>query len=210
MKDLKSIFDLIDYEQFRKIPELFLIEKSISRLKTFMSGYFACEDFNQIKADSKPPFWLFFHYVCKFYNHNGSYHNWDGIILQNCNNDKKKALEEFFKRFDEFRKIQPLKGLISNINSESLKFYNSRMEKIEFEVDTKLGREVVDQFIIIKYDHDFGCEIYYLNEKQKVRPFFYRTIDETFQHFEREYGNSLEWSELSEANIDMKLSRYNY
>ena len=124
----KSIFELIDSESFRKRIAMYIGEKSISNLRIFMDGYQACELFNEINAKgTKPPFWIFFNWICKYYNHSGSYYSWDGIILQNCDNDEEKALETFLLRFDEFRKIKPLKLITAKVSKSEINFFNSQI-----------------------------------------------------------------------------------
>jgi hypothetical protein len=62
----KSIFELLDLESFRKRTAMYLGEKSISKLRTYMDGYQTCETFNGIKSkETKPPFWLFFPWIGK-------------------------------------------------------------------------------------------------------------------------------------------------
>ncbi|MBK8442333.1 MAG: hypothetical protein IPL35_02495 [Sphingobacteriales bacterium] len=125
-KKPKTIFELLDYDQFRKRMAMYIGEKSISKLGLFMLGYEMCEKLNEIKStDTKPPFWLFFQWICKYYNHSGSYYSWDGIILQNCGNDEAKALDTFFERFDEFRTYKPIKIISAKITDSELNFFHS-------------------------------------------------------------------------------------
>jgi len=120
----KSIFDLIDSDHFREKASLYLGEKSITKLRIFMAGYELCEIAHEIRpSNTKPPFWLFFHWICKYYHHSGSYYSWDGIILQNCDQDEAKAFETFFLRFDEFRKFTPQRIMAARIRKQEIDFF---------------------------------------------------------------------------------------
>lgn len=120
----KNIFEWIDSPFFRKRPALYLGEKSISKLKLFMTGYATCEQFNHIQSvDTKPPFRFFFDWIVNYYEHSGSYFNWDGIILQNCKMEEDKALDVFLtvlmnlelfnpKKYQRQKSIKPLGNML--------------------------------------------------------------------------------------------------
>lgn len=201
----KSIYELIDSENFRKRAAMYLGVHSISKLRTFMDGYHTCELLHEIKEeDTKPPFWLFFHWICKKYKHSGSYYNWDGIILQNCDHDESKALDLFFKQFDEFRTFKPQKILTCNITENEIQYFHShkgiRWSRSNGE-DKRIGPAT--NIFIIEYDNDLGCSSHHRKEGQRIITDYFRTIEQAIENVERSYGKSLNWAEVPKTKLDM-------
>ena len=149
---MKTIYDLIHDDGFRKRSAMWLGKKSITVLKTFIDGYEICEDFNEIKSTLVPPFHLFLPWIQRLYRHNGSYYNWDGIILQNSDNDENKAFDKFLELFDEFRKLKPtiLSATdISDVDLENLLLTKSYRE--ELWNNRRLITASADKLFIVEY-----------------------------------------------------------
>ncbi len=199
----KSIFELIDTERFRKRPLLYIGKNSISSLRIFMDGYKTCELFNEIKyKDTNPPFWLFFPWICKYYNHSGSYFSWDGIILQNCENDEAKALKIFFERLDEFRQLKPKRIICCQINEKDIEFFYSHEGIRRLIKDGKEERiGPADNIFIIEYEKDFGCSSHHLKEENGINSDFFKSIDIGIKDAEREYGKSIIWKEIPTGKL---------
>ena len=199
-----TIFELLDYEQFRKRPAMFIGEKSISKLMLFINGYWMCEDFNQIESkDTRPPYWLFLKSICKYYNHNGSYYNWDGIILQNCGNNEEKAFETFLDRFDEFRTYKPIKIIFSKISKRELAFFHSHkgFRWTVQEGELKKGQPA-NTLYIIEYDRGFGVTIHQRRDEKQFSSDYELNIEAAKNKAIREYGSQLQWIEISEKEIN--------
>ena len=201
----KSIFELIDSESFRKRTAMYIGEKSISNLRIFMDGYQACELFNKINAkETKPPFWIFFNWICKYYNHSGSYYSWDGIILQNCDNDEEKALETFLLRFDEFRKIKPLKLITAKVSKSEINFFNSH-EGIRWRMIDGEGIRIgpADNLFIVEYDNNLGCSSHHRKENKGINSDYFESIENAIKDAEREYGKSLNWKDIPKDEMEI-------
>ena len=194
----KTIFELIDSENFRKRTAMYIGEKSISNLRIFMDGYSICEHFNNIKPqDTQPPFWLFFHWICKYYKHNGSYYNWDGIILQNCEMDEAKALDTFFERFDEFRAFQPFQLLTCPIDEQAKDhFYSHKGIRWNLIDGKQIRIGPAKDLFIVEYDQSFGSAIYHRNADKIIHSGYFRTTLKAKKDAEREYGKSLKWEKV--------------
>lgn len=203
-KEPMTIYQLFDSESFRKRTPMYIGEKSISKLRLFMIGYEMCEQFNKIKSkDTRPPFWLFFPWICKYYNHNGSYYNWDGIILQNCENDEAKALDTFFARFDEFRTYKPIKILSASILDSELDFFHNHggiRWKLDNENKIRIGPS--KKLYLVEYGRGFGNTIHHMNEDKSIYSDYRQTVEETLKSVEREYGKSLNWTEATIEELE--------
>lgn len=139
---------------------MWLGKKSITVLKTFIDGYVTCEGFNEISAALVPPFHLFLPWVQMIYNHDGSYYNWDGIILQNSDNDEAKAFEKFLELFDEFRKLKlnVISAAINDADSINFSFTKSYQETWSIKRDKNPAS---DELFIVEYDKKLGYTIYH-------------------------------------------------
>ena len=200
----KSIFEFLDSEHFRKRPAMYLGEKSISKLRTYMNGYQICETFNGIKSiDTKPPFWLFFPWICKYYSHSGSYYSQDGIILQNCNNNEEEALDTFFQRLDEFRKIRPEKLMFARIGKSEIDFFNSHNGTRWTMTGSKQIRiGPADNLYIIKYNHRLGCSSHHIKGQNGINLDYFSSLNKAILNAEREYGKTLKWEEIPKKEIE--------
>ncbi len=203
----KSIFELIDSENFRKRTGMYLGKNSISNLRIFMDGYQICEMFNEIKAENTtPPFWLFFKWICKYYNHDGSYYSWDGIILQNSENDEAKALSTFFKRFDEFRNLKPKKLITCQITEKEIEYFSVHNKivrrRIFEEKETIIGP--ANNLFIVEYDKELGSASYHRKKEQGIiHSKHFETTDKAILEAEKEYGKSLKWKEIPKTDLKM-------
>ena len=99
----KSIFELIDLEQFRTKTAMYLGDKKISALDSFINGYFYAIWTNQIEADDPYKFDEFNNWIENYYGTNSTA-GWRRLILSECDGDEEKALDRFFDLYDEFKK----------------------------------------------------------------------------------------------------------
>jgi hypothetical protein len=202
-KKSNSIFELIDSEYFRKRPAMYLGEKSISRLKLYMDGYQMCEYINDIKSDTEPPFWLFYEWIVRYYKHNGSYYNWDGVILLNYENDEEKSVDIFFERFDEFRTFRPQSILSVETNEENIQFALSKNAGLR-----RLPRGVTDlnapndklaeQIFIVQYDEGLGVSIHHKWKNEIVVKEYATSLNIALDRLKLEYGKLSEWHEIGQ------------
>jgi hypothetical protein len=102
-KPLKSIFELIDSENFRKRTPMFIGDRGISALDCFISGYFYATLTNDIEVKDEFRFSEFHDWVAQYFKWKESTAGWRRIILQECKGDEEKALSKFFELYDKFK-----------------------------------------------------------------------------------------------------------
>jgi hypothetical protein len=94
-----DLYDLI--RNIQKRPAMYLGQPSISHLRTFLAGYFfARHQLEQPETEQEKQFSSFQDWVQQRFKVTSS-QSWDKIILF-FSQDEQKALELFFKLFDEF------------------------------------------------------------------------------------------------------------
>lgn len=100
------IYDIID--GVRERPALFMGNKSITVLRSFLSGAVYTShmlDIDDGYNDFSPiPFRFFNDYVAQFYNYFESTSGWMNMIL-NKNNDEEISFDTFYTLLDNFRSI---------------------------------------------------------------------------------------------------------
>lgn len=99
----KSIFELIDSDNFRKRTPMFTGDKGISALDSFIQGYFYAILANDIDIKGEIKFDEFPDWVAQYFKWTESTAGWRRIILQECKNDEDKALIKFFELYDKFK-----------------------------------------------------------------------------------------------------------
>lgn len=169
-----------------------------------MTGYIMCEELNGIKSNIEPPFWLFLEWITRYYNHDGSYYNWDGIILLNCENDEVKALDIFFERFDEFRKFSPKSILTTKINKDNIEFpdSSSRTKKYSLTENGDLTPfRLAEQIFVVQYEEKFGIAVYHQTENEIIEKEYYPSIAKTLISLELQYGKLSEWIEIESSKF---------
>jgi hypothetical protein len=99
----KSIFDLIDTEDFRTRTAMYIGDKKITALRSFVDGYFYATLTNNIEVEDKVNFNDFHDWVAKQFKWKESTAGWSRIILDECNGDEKFAVDKFFELYDRFK-----------------------------------------------------------------------------------------------------------
>jgi len=189
--------------RYDRISAAFLAETTISKLRTYMDGFYMCKHLFDIKTDDTlPPFWLFFNWICKEYNHSGSYYSWDGIILQNSDNNEEIALETFFKKFDEFREIRPTNILVSEIGKTEVEFFFSHEGIRKLVRDGKESRIGPSNFLyVVKYNSNLGCSCHHHKDGKHINSDAFKTIQDAKSNCKREYGPTLNWKTIEQSEL---------
>jgi len=107
-----DIYDII--ERMRERPSLYIGEKKVSLLKSFLDGYRACEMdngyFGRENYELFPlAFSAFDDFVCyklKRY----AYENWKSMILKRCDGNERRGFDLFYSYFDEFKNLYMIHG----------------------------------------------------------------------------------------------------
>ena len=97
---IKTLADLIDQIKIR--PELYIGDRRISTLSTFLQGYSMAHWIYQVEMDLPAKQLQNFHsFVESKFNDNRTI-GWSNLILEKCNGDNEGALQMFFDLFREF------------------------------------------------------------------------------------------------------------
>ena len=97
-----SIFDLLESENFRRRPGMYLSSPTISILFGFITGYFYAVDANDVTLKDMDKLNGFNDFVANHYGWLESTAGWRNIILKESGGDEKKAFTRFFELYDVF------------------------------------------------------------------------------------------------------------
>ncbi|MES2734523.1 MAG: hypothetical protein V4714_22435 [Bacteroidota bacterium] len=102
-----SIFRLIESANFRKRMPMYIGEKKLSILRAYMDGYFYATYINGIGVvEDKPPFEGFNDWIAAYFGWGESTAGWTHIILKECADNEKEAVDRFLELYDEFKSRQ--------------------------------------------------------------------------------------------------------
>lgn len=195
---ITSIYELIDLIKVR--PGMYIGDNKISTLYTFLGGYQFASMVHNIEDEKVfPPFWYFHDWVKEKFNWFESTAGWKNIILEENNFDEEKALMDFFRIIDEFRKLQPIRMQRAVIEKSNIDFHHSGDCTVKFG-DGKPIYEKADQVFLIEFSHNFGFS-YFIK-------FNYETIGlEWTERFKSElaakdkteklFGTGLRWNDIN-------------
>lgn len=97
---MANIYDL--FENIKKRPGAFLFERSITDLRTLMTGYYLAKmELNITPTEQDLEFDRFQQWIQNKYNVTAS-KSWATIILENSNNET-EAFNGFFELLEEFK-----------------------------------------------------------------------------------------------------------
>lgn len=97
-----SIFDLLESENFRKRPGMYLAFPTISILFGFITGYFYAVDANDVTLEDMDKLNGFNDFVANHYRWPESMAGWRNIILKESGGDEEKAFTTFFELYDGY------------------------------------------------------------------------------------------------------------
>ena len=205
---MKNEFDFLNEPNFRNRPAMYIGDKSILKLKTFLDGFDTYRWINKISDNPALPFWLMLPYVEQYYHHKGLAYNWDKIILLNCENDEAKALSKFFELFDEFQKARPLAASVATIEATEIMFFHTQTNVYTIRFDEN-SNEVdygpAERIYTIEYSNNLGCVLYHRFKNLEIDSRFYPSAQEAKEAVETNYGSSVNWvpGEASDALSDL-------
>jgi hypothetical protein len=104
MNEKPKLKHLLESENFRIRTAMYIGEKRISTLKSFFDGIHYSIDVYNIKEEKI--FLGLDEWTAKFYLLKETTAGWKDIILEDCENDEEKAVDEFFKIYDKFKENQ--------------------------------------------------------------------------------------------------------
>lgn len=110
----------------RTRPGMFIGDNKISTLRTFLDGYFYAQQYfpeNTISLEPLP-FFMFHDFVANYY-HESACMGWNGIILQQTNNNEEEGMKLFFELFDIFRSIRIADCQVAELTTENIEYHNT-------------------------------------------------------------------------------------
>lgn len=115
-----------DIALIRTRPGMFIGDNKISSLRTFLDGYrYAQLYFQESPISLEPlPFFMFHDFVANYY-HESACMGWNGIILQQTNNNEEEGLKLFFELFDIFRSIRIVDCQVAELTPENIEYHNT-------------------------------------------------------------------------------------
>lgn len=161
----ENIFDLIDIIQ--QHTAMFIPDKSVTSLFTFLAGYVTCLELHRIVEDQVPNFQHFAEWLRKRFDHWNLSYGWAYAIKENIE-DNQDPLIKFFCLISDFRKLRL--EIITNIHLNEEQKRN------------------IKEIKIIKYNPEdlFFLRIYY-NEKLIDDISLFRTLEEAQSWAEERY-----------------------
>lgn len=116
------IYNII--EQIRPRPGMYLGERSITRLRSFLDGYqSALSDLGirEVSEDTLLPLPLqcFHDYVALRFDYYESTSGWCNMILDQTAHDEEKGLQLFFALFDDFKRLKTTRFLAADLTDEN-------------------------------------------------------------------------------------------
>jgi len=159
----KNIFDLIDIIKKRK--SMFIPDKSIKSLSTYLAGYESCLELHSIVEKGVPLFKHFGEWLKNKFNWNLLY-GWAQAITENIENQQ-DPLKKFYFLVNEFRKLQP--KVVSTIKSP---LNQKRITIIQGKKDEILSPKTIQ---IIQYipENLFFLRFLYTKKQEDGRDLFY-------------------------------------
>lgn len=198
--DINSVLSTIE-----KFPALFLgNQQNIDSLWIYLHGYSSALRVADKQEFSFPNYYQFTDWICGKFNHKfRSSAGWYHHLTEKCKGDKEKALERFFKYYNEFRKSKPISYRI-NITAKHRKFAENEsvIKRFKSTQDYEQEKTIVfpKSVLFFQLPPSKTCWFVYINsdgfvdydnvemnfDKTKIR------IDKEFQTDEKD------WKKLSE------------
>ena len=104
MNKLPPLKELLDSPLFRKRIGMYIGQKDIRILKGFLDGVGYAIDVYEID-DGAHPLDGFNRWVADYYKIGPTAKGWSNLILERCEFDVKKSVDEFFILYDLFRSV---------------------------------------------------------------------------------------------------------
>ncbi len=98
----KTIFELINHDNFRQRTAMFIGHKRINLLRAYIDGYFYAKWAGDIADVEDEEFSKFHDFTAEYFGWRESTAGWHNIILDECQGDEEKAVDKFFEVYDKF------------------------------------------------------------------------------------------------------------
>ncbi|MEO0474088.1 MAG: hypothetical protein AAF206_31055, partial [Bacteroidota bacterium] len=138
--------------------------------------------------------WMFYHWVQKNLGHDGSFHNWDGILLEAVNGDEAAALDLFFEEFDRFQKVSISRHFILQPNEEARAHFSEYMMRKRPDLVNQPSMPVpAMELEAYSYAPGFGCALYERRSETLAVGSYFPLESELAQWMEDNYGIDISW-----------------
>ena len=194
MENFQSLYDLLNFEQVRRLPDLYLRKKSVSDLFVFISGYHLCGQIHGFTEATEPPFWMFFHWVMKRLEHNGSYHNWDGMLLEAAAGDEDAALNRFFEEFDLFQTLSVSRHALIQPDEKAQAYFIDHLNQTRPDLINHPNKPgPATELEVYSYAPDFGCALYERRVNTLAWGNYFTSENELNDWMMVKYGIAMDW-----------------
>ncbi|QHT70576.1 hypothetical protein GXP67_29950 [Rhodocytophaga rosea] len=214
---MKIIYNLL--EKIKERPSMYLGEKRISSLRTFIDGYtFGLWEYNIQTEEETPPFVLLHKWVAKKFGWGQTSAGWNTILLNENLGDEEKALDQFFEILPEFMNVIPTRISRVKINEVNKSHYLIEGRKYTGfsrtqEITTNEINSIPDFIYVVKFSQDTGYVNYYIKEEKILKDqWHYENRTEAIKRIELEVGKKILIEEIPQTDISnwfKKLRNYN-
>ncbi|MEH2280886.1 MAG: hypothetical protein V7K90_06010 [Nostoc sp.] len=192
---MNNIYDIL--AMIRTRPGMYLGQRSLTALRSFLDGYFFAIGKNGILIEEEnPPFSQFHDWVARYYKWNESTAGWKNIILREVG-DEAKACDVFFELLELFKQRFPvLKYRVSlNQNHKSTGAIYRRICIDGIEKDLDPPKEIR----IVQYTTDSGFYRFDVSQAGEISEIgYFETEELAMEEVKREFEVSLdEWETLN-------------
>lgn len=172
--------------QIRKRPGMYIGEKDIMCLRSFLDGFQFCLRQNNI-PESKHlpslPFFLFHEYTARHFRETSACKGYAAILKEHCKGDGEQALEQFFSLYDSF----------CEITIESIK-YTIAPETNTCFYKVKLSEPKI--FIVVKKQETYSLvsdvipfQGYFISRGTQIDHFIEKVCGSAFEGWTKSTGN---------------------
>ncbi|MHC0063625.1 hypothetical protein ACWATR_11950 [Nostoc sp. UIC 10890] len=192
---MKNIYDIL--AMIRTRPGMYLGQRSLTALRSFIDGYFFAIGQNGILIEEEnPPFSQFHDWVARYYKWNESTAGWKNIILREVG-DEAKACDVFFELLELFKQRFPVLKyrVFLNPNHKSTGAIYRRICINGIEKDLDPPKEIR----IVQYTTDSGFYRFDVSQAGEITEIgYFETENLVMEEVKREFEVSLdEWETLN-------------
>jgi hypothetical protein len=203
---MKNLYKLLD--KIRERPSMYLGEKRINSLRTFLDGYtFGLWEYNIHTGGETPPFGLFHKWIAKKFGWGQTSAGWNTILLNENLGDEAKALDQFFEILPDFMNVRPIRISEVKITEVSISYYLVEGRKYTgfsrtSEITTYEMETIPDIINVVEFSEDMGYINYYIKGEKILKDHgHYDNPTEAIQRIELEFGKEIFIEETPQVDI---------
>jgi hypothetical protein len=210
---MKNLYDLL--ERMRERPAMYLGEKRISSLRTFIDGYHFATLEHNISSIENPPLGVLNLWMANKFGWGETSAGWNSILLIESQGDEAKALDHFFDLLPEFRKVSPQwMGSLTITQDHRTYYQTDQARRIVLSIDENGNRStqipIPDQVYVVEFSDQGGWYNYQLKESKLLR------LDwglgdriEAVEYMESMFGKSTPLTEIVQSEVVIHFKKIN-